>query len=412
MNVTLPLCTIHRSSSLQIPGSKSETNRLLLLYSLFPNLQLRNTSDSDDSAVMQNALSASDTTIDVHHAGTAMRFLTAYFATTENREVILTGSSRMKQRPIKILVEALRCLGADINYIENEGFPPLKITGKKLTINSVSVPANVSSQYISALLLVAPRLQNGLELTLDGAVTSVPYIHMTLGLLNEIGVKTGFVGNRITVKHCEQIAAQNIAVESDWSSASYFYSVVALSGIGTQITLATYKKASRQGDRALAEIYQDFGVTTVFSNDTMQIAKTDNQYSSTLNFNLNDTPDLAQTIAVTCFGLGISCNLTGLHTLRIKETNRLLALQTELRKLGATVVITDDSINLAASTAFIPNVNIATYNDHRMAMAFAPLALKMPITIQDAGVVSKSYPDFWNDLQAVGFSILQTDALP
>lgn len=269
-----------------ITGSKSETNRLLLLQALYPNLTIDNISNSDDSEVMQKALNelsvrAESRTVDVHHAGTAMRFLTAFFAIQEIKEVVLTGSSRMKERPIKILVEALQQLGAEISYIENEGFPPIRIKGKKLTQNKVSLPANVSSQYISALLLIAPKLENGLELTLEGEITSVPYIKMTLALLNEIGVKTSFENNKITVCHAKLVEANLLTVESDWSSASYWYSIVALSEIGTQITLSSYKKNSLQGDAALAEIYQDFGVETVFNeNNTITISKTKNCHSN------------------------------------------------------------------------------------------------------------------------------------
>ena len=392
----------------KITGSKSETNRLLLLQALYPNLTLENTSNSDDSEVMQKALNSQFTIhnselIDVHHAGTAMRFLTAYFSIQEGKEVVLTGSSRMKERPIKVLVDALNQLGAEISYEENEGFPPIRIKGKKLTQNKVSLPANVSSQYISALLLIAPKLENGLELTLEGEITSVPYIKMTLALLNEIGVKTSFVGNKISVKPQFTIHNSQFTIESDWSSASYWYSIVALSEIGTQISLSSYKKNSLQGDSALANIYQDFGVETVFNEDnSITISKTKNHQLSIVNYQLNNCPDIAQTIAVTCFGLGIGCHLTGLHTLKIKETDRLEALKTELTKLGATISVTNESLTLEASNHINENIAIDTYQDHRMAMAFAPLALKVSLVINEAEVVSKSYPDFWKDFANVG----------
>ena len=277
MNLHLKSSIVNLQSAISITGSKSETNRLLLLRALYPNLILENTSNSDDSEVMAKALSTDGQTdlVEVHHAGTAMRFLTAFFATQENREVVLTGSSRMKERPIKILVDALRQLGAEISYKENEGFPPIRIKGKKLIQNKVSLPANVSSQYISALLLIAPKLENGLELTLEGEITSVPYIKMTLALLNEIGVETSFADNKIVVKpQTINYKPQIIYVESDWSSASYFYSIVALSEIGTSITLSSYKKNSLQGDSVLAEIYKDFGVETVFDdNQSITISK-------------------------------------------------------------------------------------------------------------------------------------------
>lgn len=414
MNLHLKSSVVNRQSSIKITGSKSETNRLLLLQALYPNLTLENTSNSDDSEVMFEALHKSQITnhksliIDVHHAGTAMRFLTAFFAVQEGKEVVLTGSSRMKERPIKILVEALKQLGAEITYEENEGFPPIKIIGKKLTQSKVSLPANVSSQYISALLLIAPKLENGLELTLEGEITSIPYIKMTLQLLNEIGVKTSFENNKITVCHAELVSASDLTIESDWSSASYWFSIVALSEIGTQITLSSYKKDSLQGDSSLVEIYKNFGVETVFENNSITISKSKNCNLQTLICNLQSSPDIAQTIAVTSVGLGIGCHLTGLHTLKIKETDRLEALKIELSKLGATISVTNDSLTIEQSTNLNSNIAIATYQDHRMAMAFAPLALKVPIIINDAEVVSKSYPTFWEDLKNVGFTILES----
>ncbi len=412
MNLHLKSSIVNPQSSISITGSKSETNRLLLLQALYPNLVLENSSNSDDSEVMAKALQNSQPAtrnpqlVDVHHAGTAMRFLTAYFAIQENREVVLTGSARMKERPIQILVEALQQLGAEITYEENEGFPPIRIKGKKLTLSKVSLPANVSSQYISALLLIAPKLESGIELTLEGEITSVPYIKMTLALLNEIGVETSFVGNKIKVKSLSLIPYPlSLTVESDWSSASYFYSIVALSEIGTTITLSSYKQNSLQGDSDLVVIYKEFGVETVFENNTIRLHKIRNSEPETLNLDLNNSPDIAQTIAVTCFGLGMGCYLTGLHTLKIKETDRLEALKKELTKLGATIAVNDDSLTLEPASTPIENATIKTYQDHRMAMAFAPLALKVPIIIEEAEVVSKSYPTFWEDLKSVGFTI-------
>ena len=399
-----------QKSKVKITGSKSETNRLLLLQALYPTISLENTSNSDDSEVMLKALNSQFTIhnsqlIDVHHAGTAMRFLTAYFAIQEGKEVVLTGSSRMKERPIQILVEALQQLGAEITYEENEGFPPIKIIGKKLTQSKVSLPANVSSQYISALLLIAPKLENGLELSLEGEITSIPYIKMTLALLNEIGIETSFIENKIKVNPLQTINSKLLTIESDWSSASYWFSIVALSEIGTQITLSSYKQNSLQGDADLVEIYKSFGVTTLFENNTIHLHKTNNCQLSIINCQLNNSPDIAQTIAVTCFGLGIGCHLTGLHTLKIKETDRLEALKIELTKLGANISVTNDSLTIQQSNHLNSNIEISTYQDHRMAMAFAPLALKVPIIINDAEVVSKSYPTFWDDLKSVGFTI-------
>lgn len=400
-------------SEISITGSKSETNRLLLLQALYPNLVLENTSNSDDSEVMMKVLNdfqlpTSNFVFDVHHAGTAMRFLTAYFAIQEGKEVVLTGSSRMKERPIQILVEALNQLGAEISYIEKEGFPPIKIKGKKIIKNKVALPANVSSQYISALLLIAPKLENGLELTLESEITSVPYINMTLALLNEIGVVTSFENNVIKVNNLQTITSKLITVESDWSSASYWYSIIALSEIGTEIQLSSYKENSLQGDAVLAEIYRNFGVETDFNTNLILLRKVENLKPETLNLKLNNCPDIAQTIAVTCFGLRIGCHLTGLHTLKIKETDRLEALKAELTKLGASISVTNDSLTLQPSEGINENVSVATYQDHRMAMAFAPLALKTTINIENAEVVSKSYPSFWEDLEKFG---LQSESI-
>ena len=405
MHITLQKSEIAKQSSVQITGSKSESNRLLLLKALYPTISLENVSNSDDSVLMTNALSSELNVVDIHHAGTAMRFLTAYFSIQEGREVTLTGSKRMKERPIQILVEALQELGADIEYIENRGYPPIKIKGKKILKNKVSLQANVSSQYISALLLIASRLENGLELTLEGEITSVPYIKMTLSLLDEIGVESYFIENTIIVKpKTTNQQPITLTVESDWSSASYYFSIVALSPIGTEITISSYKENSLQGDSVLVNIYKHFGVTSTFSSNSITLKK-ETLNLEPLNLNLKNAPDIAQTIAVTCFALGIPCDLTGLHTLKIKETDRLVALKNEIEKLGGNVAITDKSLHLSASNTIKECVPIATYNDHRMAMAFAPLALKTAMVIEDAEVVSKSYPTFWEDLKSLGFKI-------
>lgn len=417
MNLLLQPSICNPQSDIKITGSKSETNRLLLLQALFPNIAIENISNSDDSEVMQKALvsntlyaTPNTQVIDIHHAGTAMRFLTAFFAIQENRTLTLTGSPRMKERPIKILVDALRQLGAKIEYVEGEGFPPIKITGQKLTKSNVALPASVSSQYISALLLIASKLENGIKLKLEGQITSVPYIKMTLALLNEIGVETSFIGNKITViPQTSNHKPQTLTVESDWSSASYFYSIVALAREGTTITLSSYKENSLQGDSALADIYTKLGVETTFKNNTITLKKSQHSPSNIDQLDLNNCPDIAQTIVVTCLGLGIGCHLTGLHTLKIKETDRLEALRTELTKLGANISITNESLTLEPSKNITSDVKIATYNDHRMAMAFAPLALKVPIIIENAEVVSKSFPDFWNDLKSLGFGMSEID---
>jgi 3-phosphoshikimate 1-carboxyvinyltransferase len=397
-------------ADIQITGSKSETNRLLLLQALFDKISISNTSNSDDAVAMAAGLKINQGEVDIHHAGTAMRFLTSYFASSEGKEVILTGSKRMQERPIKILVDALRSLGASIEYTKNEGYPPLKITGKKLEQNKVVMAANVSSQYISSLLLIAPSLPNGLELHLEGKITSVPYIKMTLALLDSIGVSTRFEGQIIKVAHKSSVSAQELVVESDWSSASYFYSLCALADIGSQIKLSSYKKDSLQGDSVLAQIYTELGVETTYEGHSIVLKKISEVSSKVKNsglvWDLANAPDIAQTIAVTCFGLGVSCSLTGLHTLKIKETDRLVALYNELSKFGAKVTIDDKSLQLELFEGdYNLGVSVATYNDHRMAMAFAPLALLVPFKVEDAMVVTKSFPDFWEDMQTIGIGV-------
>ena len=394
-----------------ISGSKSESNRLLILQKLFPAITIENLSDSDDTHHLQHALTTDEEQINIGHAGTAMRFLTAYFAAQNGRTVVLSGSERMHNRPIKILVDALKDLGADISYEEKDGYPPLRITGKELTQDKVQIQGNVSSQYISALLLIASSLHNGLQIELIGEITSIPYIQMTLSLLNQVGVKTSFEGQNIQVKPLKEIQPQTIVVESDWSSASYFYSIAALSEVGSEITLSAYKKESLQGDSVLADIYQHFGVETTFGEHIITLKKTNVISSavekSRLEVNLIKAPDIAQTIAVTCFGLGIACDLTGLHTLKIKETDRLEALKAELTKLGANISVTNETLHLQASSKINSDVAIETYNDHRMAMAFAPLGMLTSLEIIDAKVVTKSYRNFWQDLEQIGFRLIE-----
>ncbi len=390
---------------IRITGSKSESNRLLLLQALYPTITISNVSNSDDAQVMAKGLGISNGEVDIHHAGTAMRFLTAYFASQEGKELVLTGSKRMTERPIKVLVEALQDLGADISYVNQEGYPPIKITGKTLVKDKVSLPANISSQYISALLLIAPSLENGIELELVGKITSVPYIKMTLALLSQIGVSSSFEGNIVKVAPKKEVEKTALVVESDWSSASYFYSIVAMGKVGTEVSLSAYKKDSLQGDSVLSEIYTSFGVSTTYKENTVILKKEEESKNNKVTFDLSNAPDIAQTIAVTCFGLGVACHLTGLHTLKIKETDRLEALKAELSKLGAQISVTDKTLTLDASDAINSEVAIDTYNDHRMAMAFAPLALKTSILINDAEVVSKSYPDFWKDMEALEINV-------
>jgi len=393
------------NEDITISGSKSESNRLLILQKLFPEIFIENLSDSDDSVHMQHALSTNDEIVDISHAGTAMRFLTSYFAANNGRETVLTGSERMQNRPVEILVNALKDLGATITYEDKVGYPPIRIQGTKISKDKVQIHGNVSSQYISSLLLIASKLENGLEIELIGKITSVPYINMTLSLLTQLGIKNSFEGNTIKVYPKKEIQKQTVVVESDWSSASYFYSIIALADVGSEINLSAYKKESLQGDSCLAEIYQHFGVKTTFGKNAINLKKVKLSAKETLEIDLKNAPDIAQTIAVTCFAEGIACNLSGLHTLKIKETDRLVALHDELSKLGATISVTDISLHLKKSLVINENIAIKTYNDHRMAMAFAPLALRVPIKILNAEVVTKSYQKFWEDMQQIGIKI-------
>lgn len=391
------------NTQLVITGSKSETNRLLLLQALYPELLIENKSNSDDSIAMQSALQSSETIIDIHHAGTAMRFLTAYFANKHTSDIVLTGSNRMQERPIGLLVDALRSIGAHITYEKNDGFPPLRIIGQQITGGSVRLPANISSQYLSALLLAAPKFTKGIALDLEGEITSLPYLKMTLSLLEKVGIASRFEDNKITISPHNTIEQQTQVVESDWSSASYWFSAIALSENG-KIQLNNYRNDSLQGDAVLMEIYRDLGVESYFEGNALFLQKKSNfSLPQQLILDLNHAPDIAQTIAVCCYGLGIGCTLTGLHTLKIKETDRLLALEKELGKLGASLRVDENSLCLEPIQNFQENQAIDTYNDHRMAMAFAPLALKIPLRINNAEVVSKSYPSFWEDMQKAGF---------
>lgn len=406
MDIKLGKSQLKNNQEIRISGSKSETNRLLLLQALYPQLKIENASNSDDSEVIKKALQSvvKSGAINVHHAGTAMRFLTSFYAIQDGMEVVISGSDRMHERPIKILVDALNQLGSNISYVCEEGFPPLKIFGKKLQGNKVVINANVSSQYITSLMLIGSSLPNGLEIELEGSITSAPYIKMTLSVLQSLGIKAEFNNKTISIPTTKKLTTDNFVVESDWSSASYYYSLMALSEINTQLTLSYFKQNSLQGDSILTEIYQNFGVQTTFIDNKIILKKVENPSIKVINLNLNNAPDIAQTIIVTCLGLGITCNLTGLHTLKIKETDRLQALKNELEKFGAFVSITEDSIQLNNSVNFKKeSISIETYQDHRMAMAFSPLVIKQGLLIKNADVVSKSYPDFWKDLHCLGF---------
>ncbi|MDC0553740.1 3-phosphoshikimate 1-carboxyvinyltransferase [Flavobacteriaceae bacterium] len=395
------------SNSFEISGSKSESNRLLILNSIYGNLKINNLSNSDDTVILDKYITNLESHIDVHHAGTAMRFLTALLAIKTNKKFVITGSQRMKERPIKILVQALNKLGANISYFDKKGFPPLIIKGQEIFGGEISLSSNISSQYISALMLIAPILKNGLLINLEGKITSKPYLEMTLAILKKIGINCYFKNNIISIEHCSKINNSAVSIESDWSSVSYFYSIVALSN-AAELNIGTFYKSSIQGDVKLYEIYAKLGVETKFIKSSSRILiKKINDFIKPdhIDLDLTENPDIAQTIAVTCFGLGISCDLFGLHTLKIKETDRLEALRIELSKLGANVKVTNNSFHLAPTFSINNGISIETYNDHRMAMAFAPLALMTPIIINNPDVVTKSYKDFWKDLKSLNFNL-------
>lgn len=395
------------NETIAISGSKSISNRLLILSYLFENLTIENLSNSKDTQFLQNALENNADVVDIHHAGTAMRFLTSYFAVQQGKTTILTGSDRMKQRPIQFLVDALRDLGANISYQEKEGYPPLKIVGEKLQKSSVYIPAHISSQFISSLLLIGSKLENGLEINLIGKITSRPYLEMTLKILRNIGISTQWEGQIIQVfPNIESEKSSQIIKcisESDWSSASYYYSLAA---IGRKcINLQSFRPHSLQGDSAIKEIYWNFfGVNTISQGSESKISllpESSFVFPEIISLDMNDCPDIAQTLCVTATALQIPFKITGLSTLKVKETDRLVALKNELFKIGCIAEITEDSIT--SQKFFEPNerILIETYEDHRMAMSFAPFCLIKELEIENAQVVEKSYPQFWDDFQIV-----------
>ena len=390
-----------REAKIIIPGSKSESNRLLILTSLYKNLSLENLSNSDDTIFLFDALSKKKKIINIGHAGTAMRFLTSLLALKTETEIELRGSNRMHHRPIKILVESLKKIGASIQYLDKVGFPPLLIKTSKLKGRKLSIESSISSQYISSLLLIAQRIEGGLEIELLGRDTSLSYINMTLNLLKKIGVNIKSENNIIKVKELKKINPLKILIESDWSSASYYYSVVAMANIGYSLTLSSYRKDSIQGDSKVSEIYKSFGVKTVYKIDSIILKKVRKNINN-ISLDLSSSPDLAQTICVTCLGLNMKCSLSGLHTLKIKETDRLVALKNELSKFNLEVSISTDSIFFSDTSDLKSGIEIKTYDDHRMAMSFACLAVKTNITICNPSVVTKSYNSFWSDFEKIG----------
>ncbi|RZL19028.1 MAG: 3-phosphoshikimate 1-carboxyvinyltransferase [Pedobacter sp.] len=403
----------HIHTEIKLTGSKSECNRALIISALSKgSVVVENLSNAADTITLNRILnelsqnSLHQQTVDVGPAGTAMRFLTAFLAAREGR-FLLTGSERMKQRPIGILAEALKAIGAEIAYAEQEGYPPILIQGPlKQSSNVVKIKGDISSQYISALLMVAPTLDKGLTLEIEGELTSLPYVKMTLDMLSSAGISHEWSGNNISIKQQEFIDS-TLAVEPDWSAASYWYSIAALAD-KAQIDLPYLKNKSLQGDSRIREIMVGFGVQTVSIDNGISLSTIEKSFSDKV-MNLKDCPDLAQTIIVCAAILGKNLRFTGLETLKIKETDRVLALQNELGKLG--VFLTEENFvyTLNCDKLHLPEkVTFKTYDDHRMAMAFAPLALVIKeVELEDMDVVEKSYPDFWKDLEKAGFTITE-----
>lgn len=393
-------------ASVKLPASKSICNRALILNALsYSPYDIQNLSDCDDTEVMVKALNSNERDFDIKAAGTAMRFLTAFLSKVVG-EWTITGTERMKNRPIKILVDALNALGAKVEYMEKEGYPPLRIFGSALQGGEISLAGGVSSQYISALLMIAPLMENGLTLHLEGNIISMPYINLTLQLMAQYGVKAEWNGSTIKVRPQEYNPIP-FTVESDWSAASYWYAMMALSR-NAEIELLGLFKNSLQGDSAGAKLFAQLGVGTTFTERGVLLRRNGNSVKK-LNYNFVNEPDLAQTFVVACVLMNTPFRFTGLQSLKIKETDRIEALKTELRKLGYLLTDSNDSILEWNGERCEPEEHpvIATYEDHRMAMAFAPAALVRPegIEIADPEVVSKSYPHFWEDLKAAGYSI-------
>ena len=407
------------SGTIHLTGSKSESNRALVMQALSDSaVKVKNVSEAADSVTLLGILqpveslkleahnsqlkALSSEIIDIGPAGTAMRFLTAYY-TLQDGEVLLTGSARMKQRPIGMLVDALKELGAKIEYAENEGYPPLKINGPlQQKSNKVSIKGNISSQYISALLLIAPRLEQGLELIIEGELTSRPYVEMTLAMMSQAGVK--YVWEQNTIKIANQLfTSSEIIVEPDWSAASYWYAIAALSE-QAEIFLPGLNAYSLQGDSKITEIMANFGITSQFKDGGVLLKKEPKVLERKI-FDFKECPDLAQTVIVCCAALKHNATFTGLETLKIKETDRVNALQVELAKIGVKLIEGNQTYKLDCSELDLNrSIQVNTYDDHRMAMAFAPLALVMnELRIEDHRVVDKSYPHFWTDLESIGF---------
>lgn len=394
-----------------LPSSKSISNRVLILNALSHHpKEINNLAVCDDTEVVEKALSEKSTPVDIGAAGTAMRFLTAYFSGQKGNYTI-TGTERMRNRPIRILVDALRQVGAQIEYTEKEGFPPLRIKGQTLKGGDIQLDGSVSSQYISALLMIAPVMTNGLRLHLTGEVISRPYINITTGLMRKYGVIVFEEGQTFTVPPQQYSPVENFTVESDWSAASYWYEIMALcKNDQATVSLEGLRSDSLQGDASIVGLFDRLGIQTTFTSSGVTLTKKQPEVDRLFSFDFVSMPDMAQTAVVTCALMNIPFRFTGLQSLKIKETDRLTALRTEMRKLGYPLEISNGNTlewtgeRCAAETTPV----IATYEDHRMAMAFAPSSLCMnEITIADPQVVSKSYPSYWNDLRSAGFIITE-----
>lgn len=399
----------HIDTTINLPASKSISNRALILHALGKGSVVPdNLSDCDDTKVIINALKTMPPVIDIKAAGTAMRFMTAYLSVTPGEHVI-TGTNRMKHRPIRVLVDALRKLGAQIEYTEEEGFPPLRITGDTLDGGMLEIPGDVSSQYISALLMIGPAMKNGLKLRLTGNIVSRPYIDLTLHVMHEFGISVEWTDvDMISVSH-QEIGERRYTIENDWSASSYWYEILAMTNDDeSRVTLPGLKDASRQGDSAVRYLFSMLGVKTAFRTSNEVVLTRHMCSLPRLDYDFINQPDLAQTLVVTCATLGIPFHFTGLGNLRIKETDRIEAMKTEMRKLG---YVLDDSVETELSwngerCEAEEKPVIDTYEDHRMAMAFAPTAILLgEIRINNPEVVTKSYPGYWDDLRKAGFTI-------
>jgi len=389
------------NGDITLSSSKSESNRALIMNALSGNqLQLKNLSDARDTQTMQRLLSEKQPVWDVIDAGTTMRFCTAYLAIMGSGEII-TGSDRMKERPIKLLVDALRRLGAKIDYLAQEGFPPLRISTQKNDTNAqkISIPGNISSQYISALLMIGPTLPDGISIELTGEIFSRPYIEMTLALMHHFGVNSTWKDQNIHINP-QRYKAQSYTIESDWSGASYWYSMVALNQ-ESSITLRGLRSHSFQGDQNIVNIMSKMGVKTEFKSDRVQLTSIPvTEINQIIDF--KNCPDLAQTVMVVAAIKGIKLTMIGLESLKIKETDRVMAMKKELLKIGGLLNEENGIWRLKSGTVPEPLETIETYEDHRMAMAFAPLCMIRAITIRDIEVVKKSYPGYWAHLKSVG----------